>query len=857
MTQSGNTPMMDQYLQLKDQYPDAILFFRLGDFYEMFNEDALEVSKILEITLTSRNKSSANPIPMCGVPHHSANTYINRLVEAGYKVAICEQLEDPKLTKGMVKRDVIKVITPGTLLDEGALKQKENNYIAVIQVKDKGFFFTYADISTGEMYLTHSQTWVQILSEIQSIAPSEIVVNESFPQPMIQNLEQVIQTTISYHSVSTEADYEWQLDEAEEGERAVLNLLFDYLWSVQKQALTYLKAVERYQLNQFLQMNHYTKQQLELTQGLRTRKKQGSLLWLIDRTKTAMGGRLLRQWLDKPLFDQARLQERHDKVASLVKYYFERMDLQSKLRDIYDLERLIAKISMNSANARDVDQLRRSLDQLPVVNQLLAAMNTQEGTEAFPLLDPMAALREELHRVLVEEPPISVTEGNVIKEGVHPDLDRYRDALANGQNWLQALQVRERDRTGLKTLKVGFNKVFGYYIEISRLQAQNLEEGRYQRKQTLANAERFITEELKEIEKTILEAQEKSQNLEYLLFVKLRETINTWITPLQNLAHQLATLDVLCNFATLSETEGYVRPQIASQASDFYLEDSRHPVVEHLVGEAAFVPNNLVVSPEKNILLLTGPNMSGKSTYMRQIAFAVILNQLGCFVPAKVARLPLVDKIFTRIGSADDTSQGQSTFMVEMMETNIALRQATHLSLLLFDELGRGTATFDGMALAQGILNYIAKHVKAMTIFSTHYHELTQLDEDIPTLKNIHVGATQEHGNLVFLHKIIDGAADKSYGLHVAKLAGLPTELLLDAQVFLTKLEANAAKLLTGVGDSEQLSLFINESQKSDPYPHQDLIEDLGQLNLNHMTPYQALEMLFEMQNRITGRERE
>lgn len=860
------TPMMVQYNEMKAQYPDAILFFRLGDFYEMFNEDAIEAANILEITLTSRNKNAENPIPMCGVPHHAATDYIKRLVEAGRKVAVCEQIEDPKLTKGMVKRDVVRVVTPGTILEEDAIPTKENNYLAACFFNGNHYYLSFIDISTGEIQLTQTDDWAQYINEIQAVHPTEIVIQSTQKESKeAMQIKEVVKAHYTFYQVATKSksEIEWHLDLPSIDEANLLNFLFEYLFSIQKQALRHVKSVQRYELSQYLQMNHYAKVQLELTRSLRTQKRKGSLLWLIDRTKTAMGGRLLHQWLEKPLLRMEPLVQRHQKVEQLMNHYFERVDLMTHLGKIYDLERLVTKISLGTANARDVDQLRYSLSQIPLINQLLAQINQELNgisVEVFDLLPTFADLYQHIEEILVDEPPISITEGNIIRTGYHEELDRYHDALENGQQWLAELQLRERELTGLKTLKVGYNKVFGYYIEISRLQASQLNDDRYIRKQTLANNERYITEELKEMETTILSAQEKAVDLEYRLFLELRAKINQFISPLQSLATQVAELDVLCNFATISETEGYVRSDLTTNNKEMVLKDSRHPAVEKLIGQSAFVPNDLTITPEQSLLLLTGPNMSGKSTYMRQVAFCVILNQIGCFVPAKEARLPLVDQIFTRIGSSDDISSGQSTFMVEMMETNYAISQATERSLLLFDELGRGTSTFDGIALAEAILYHIAEKVKAATIFSTHFHELTELDEKISTLKNVHVGATEHEGEVVFLHKIIDGPADKSYGIHVAKLAGLPHSLLVHSQKTLTELEANAHQLRHP--DAVQMSLFgegnklVEETDSpamlGNSVEENRVLQELSEANINQMTPFEAMQKLSEWQQQLS-----
>lgn len=859
MSQTSPTPMMRQYLKIKEQYPDAFLFFRLGDFYELFYEDAKEAARILEITLTARNKNADNPIPMCGVPHHSSKDYIKKLVEEGHKVAICEQLEDPRTTKGMVKRDVVQVVTPGTIMEEGATQANENNYLATVTESEKGYILSFVDFSTGETNLTHMDSLDQLLQEIETIQPTELVYKDNATDRLIDALKTIKSVYLSSIDSTTKTSDTplWELEKATDEEAVNLNVLFDYLQSVQKQDFYHMRPVTRYQLKDYLQMSLQTKIQLELTRSLRTHRRKGSLLWLIDKTKTAMGGRLLHQWLDKPLIDRKELTKRHEKVSVLLENFFYRHDLVNFLNHIYDLERLVTKISLGSANARDLDQLRFSLQQIPLINQILDELNDQVGHTVFEVLNPLTKLYDQLKETLVDEPPISTTQGDLIKDGVNDKLDRYRDALKNGQQWLLDLQQREREKTGLSTLKVGYNRVFGYYIEISRKQSELLEEGVYERKQTLANTERFITQELKDIEKVMIEADEKSTALEYELFTELRQQVMPYIDELQLVAEQIAQMDVLCNFATISEEENYVKADLVSREEGLVLKDSRHPVVERLLGKAHFVPNDVIITSRQPLLLLTGPNMSGKSTYMRQVAFCIILNQMGCFVPASQAQLPIIDQIYTRLGSSDDTASGQSTFMVEMMETNEAIRHATSNSLLLFDEIGRGTATYDGMALAEAILYYIAEQVQAATIFSTHYHELTELDQKISSLRNIHVGAIEENNQVIFQHKILDGPADKSYGIHVARLAGLPEEVLQRSENVLKALEASAnkgrkndSKVASHVQELEapkQMSLFTVE-EDPDLTKVQQEIEAVSLLNL---TPLQAMQYIEQWQQML------
>ncbi|MGX7108587.1 DNA mismatch repair protein MutS [Facklamia miroungae] len=848
------TPMMQQYLSIKAKHQDAILFFRLGDFYEMFFEDAITASRVLEITLTSRNKKAEDPVPMCGVPYHSATDYIRRLIQEGFKVAICEQLEDPRLTKGMVKRDVVQIITPGTILVDQALKHKENNYLAAFAKQANTYYFLYVDISTGQCRMTQTEDWNQFVSEIQTVKPSEWIIDEEsgsgFDQEELIDLQERINSFKSVFTPHSLTENFFTLKEATPAQEALLKYLSAYLKSIQPHAFDYLKEVEVYTLSSYLQMNQYTKVQLELTESLRTQKRKGSLLWLIDQTQTAMGGRLLHQWLDKPLLKKQALINRHQKVAGLIDNYFIRLELIAVLKNVYDLERLVTKLSLQTANAREVDQLRQSLSQIPTLNHYLAQVNdSMEANDHFDLLPEFKDLLATIDEALVDNPPISLTEGRIIKDHYHKELDGYRDALDNGESWLLDYQERERQRTGLKTLKVGYNKVFGYYLEMSRLQANGFDDPTYVRKQTLANNERYITDELKKIESTILGAQEKAEKLEYHLFINLRNRLNAYASDLQDLAQAVATLDVLCSFAALSEEENFTQAQISDHIKDYAIEESRHPVLEKLIGKAKFIANDFHLDQDQFVLLLTGPNMSGKSTYMRQIAYSVILNQIGCFVPAKKARLPLVDQIFTRIGSSDDLTSGQSTFMVEMIETNYALQNATDRSLILFDEIGRGTATFDGIALAEAILFYIAQKVGAATIFSTHYHELTDLDQNLSQLKNIHVGAVEEAGQLVFLYKILAGPADKSYGIHVGRLAGLPESVLVQSQQVLDELEANAKHLRNHQAD--QVELFPIDDQKPiNPTPSEVELA-LKEADVNQMTPLDALNFLAQLKHKI------
>lgn len=845
-----NTPMMEQYLAIKDQYKDAFLFYRLGDFYELFNEDAIKVSQLLELTLTSRNRNADDPIPMCGVPHHSAQGYIDTLVEQGYKVAICEQMEDPKQVKGMVKREVVQLITPGTLMEGKGIEAKANNFLtAVTQVKDK-FGFAYVDLSTGELKTALLHDEEAVMNEATALQTKEIVLGSEIPEGLQKNLAERLGLVFSrQETIEDNAEFSFlTADITDELEKEATGKLLTYLSVTQKRSLGHIQKAEEYQPEHFLKLDYFSKTNLELTRSIRTGKKQGTLLWLLDETKTAMGGRLLKQWIDRPLIQKRQINARQAMVSSLLNAYFERMDLNESLTKVYDLERLAGRVAFGNVNGRDLIQLKTSLMQVPQIRQLLTGINQGEWNDLLVDMEPMDDLVDLIEKAIKDEAPLQITEGNVIKDGYNEQLDQYREAMTNGKTWLAELEAREREATGIKTLKVGYNRVFGYYIEITKSNLANLEEGKYERKQTLANAERFITPELKKLETLILEAEEKSVALEYNLFLEVRNEVKKAITRLQKLAKSLSATDVLQSFATVSERYQYVQPTMEVGTHNLQIKEGRHPVVEKVLGHQEYIPNSVHMSPDEMLLLITGPNMSGKSTYMRQLALTVIMAQMGCFVPAESAELPIFDQIFTRIGASDDLIAGQSTFMVEMMEANQALRHATPNSLILFDELGRGTATYDGMALAQAIIEYIHKNVKAKTLFSTHYHELTVLEESLPQLKNVHVGAVEQNGEVVFLHKLMDGPADKSYGIHVAKIAGMPTDLLSRAATILSALESDAPvqKNAEIVEENEQLSLFSEVSTAE-----LGVVDSIKKANLLEMNPMEALNFLYELQKRI------
>ena len=857
------TPMMEQYQKIKDQYPDAFLFYRLGDFYELFNEDAIKGSQILELTLTSRSKNADNPIPMCGVPHRAVDSYIDILIDKGYKVAICEQMEDPKLTKGMVKREVTRLVTPGTQMDLGGEQSRQNNYLTALIERNGHFDLAYTDLSTGELKTTSVDRWSMALNELVNLQTREVVVNELTEEYRQQLLRQnILLSQQKQMADQAEVTYLTQ-DVATSEQKQVVTLLASYLLTTQKRSLDHMQRAVSYQLDAYMKIDHHSKANLELMTNMRSGKRQGTLAWLMDETKTAMGSRLLKQWLERPLIDEQAIIERQDKVQVFLDHYFERQNLQTELTKVYDLERLAGRVAYGSVNGRDLIQLKASLQQVPKIRYILEEMDSPIFDQFVDRLDPLTDIADAIERAIKDEPPISVTDGDLIKDGYHRQLDDYRDAMQNGKQWIADLQAKERNLTGINNLKIGYNHVFGYYIEVTKANLDKLPEGRYERKQTLTNAERFSTPELKEREALILEAQEKSTALEYELFVALRDQVKAEIPRLQELAKNLSEIDVLQSFAVVSENYHFVRPTL-NHDHDLEIIAGRHPVVEKFLGHQAYVPNDVLMDPETAILLITGPNMSGKSTYMRQLALIAVMTQVGCFVPAESARMPIFDQIFTRIGAADDLVSGESTFMVEMMEANRALSNATSNSLILFDEIGRGTATYDGMALAQSIIEYVHAHIGAKTLFSTHYHELTSLDHELTHLKNVHVGATEENGELVFLHKVTDGPADKSYGIHVAKLAGMPGDLLHRANEILSRLEGQAPEEAIPLSEVEstsnvtkvkeatgQLALFDEPESKPVADQHEKLYQQIKSLNLMGMTPMEVMNQVYQWQQKL------
>ena len=869
------TPMMQQYLSIKTDYEDAFLFYRLGDFYEMFFDDAVKASQILEITLTGRDAGTEERIPMCGVPYHSAKGYIETLVSKGYKVAICEQTEDPKQAKGVVRREVVQLITPGTLTEGKSIDGKSNHYIASAeQLDENSFAFVYLDISTGEANSSIIEGGIKtLLQQLQTYNIRELVVTE---QLQILLAEQANQLGIVLSIEKEEMDevqagvYLIHLPDALKG---VAKTLLQYVERTQMRSLSHIQPFTYTESKQYLRIDSNSKRNLELLHSIRGGDQKGTLLWLLDETVTAMGSRKLKQWLHQPLASENAITKRLNIVTDLLDEFFVRNELRELLKSVYDLERLAGRVAFGNVGGRDLAQLRESLRQVPYIREQLLGSGKETLAALGRDLDTCTEVEQLLSTAITDQPPISIKEGDVIRDGYDEKLDELRYASRNGKDWIASLEQKEREVTGIKNLKIGYNRIFGYYIEITKSQLGNVDLSRYTRKQTLANAERFITEELKDKEAIILNAEEQSLALEYDLFVALREEIKAFIPRLQALASAISELDVYISFAVVSEKYRFVKPSFHSGRT-LNIINGRHPVVEKMLHKQTYVPNDCVLTEEKNMMLITGPNMSGKSTYMRQVALIVVLAQMGCYVPADEAQLPITDQIFTRIGAADDLAAGQSTFMVEMLESQHAITNATERSLLLFDEIGRGTSTYDGMALAQSMMEYIHNSIGANTLFSTHYHELTALENELARLKNVHVSATEKDGRVVFLHKVKKGAADKSYGVHVAQLAEMPEAIIERARVLLEEFETGSRSSVGVVNAAdphhdEQMSLFEEEVASAaveaaeNHELHADVeltdaernvLQQLEKLNIMGTSPIQAMNLLYELQQALLSK---
>ena len=826
------SPMMKQYVDIKKDHMDELLFYRLGDFYELFFEDGITASHELELTLTGKNAGLKERVPMCGVPFHSVDPYIDKLVSKGYKVALCEQLEDPKKTKGMVKRGVISICSKGTVVNGSILNEHDNNYIASILDLEYLYLLTYADISTGELKslnVTHQKDL--LINEILQLGIKEVVLENNQDTELINILKNTYSISVIYSNEYLENDYQELLNTTtDERVKKGVKHLFYYLVVKLLKDLHHISKIEIVNKNDYLEMDIHTIRNLELVETLRLKERTYSLLWLLDKTKTAMGSRKMKNWLLYPLRNKELILDRYNRIETLNTEFILRDELRKLLDEVYDLERLCAKVSTGSLNARDVLQIKTSLKVLPKVKDILTKLK----------FDYNLNIHEDLYNLLeksiYEDPPVSLKEGYLIKDGYNKELDELKDIRRGGKDFIAEFETKIKEQTGIKNLKVGYNRVFGYYIEVSKGQASFVkDELGWERKQTITTGERFISPELKEKEALILNAEEKIFDLEYDLFIEIRNIIKKEVLALKETASIISEIDVLIALSICADSYHFVKPNI-NEEHILEVKDGKHPVIEKVNED--FVANDIMMPKDTDILLVTGPNMSGKSTYMREAAIICIMAQMGSFVPASMANIPLIDKIFTRIGASDDLVSGESTFMVEMKEACHALLNATPNSLILFDELGRGTATYDGMSLAQAILEYVAKNIKCKTFFSTHYHELTELAKDYSNIKNVHVSALEEDQNITFLHKVEDGPADKSYGIHVAKLANMPVEVLNRASNILNNYESQEKKNNTNI----QLTMNFEEEVKEDK-----LREELKNIDPLHITPIEAINILFKL----------
>lgn len=864
------TPMMQQYFDIKAQYEDCILFFRLGDFYEMFFEDAKTASKELEITLTGRDCGQEERAPMCGVPFHAAENYIQRLIEKGYKVAICEQVEDVSQAKGIVKRDVIRVVTPGTIIESSMLDEKKNNYILSVYAFKGSFGLAAADISTGDLYATSismGNNLLKLFDEISRYSPSEIIVNSNFlsQSDFMVQLKKRFNAYITSFSekyfeyenareklVQIFPDKQKSFNDYDISVNAAGALLF-YIQDTQKNDAGHIKDLNIYSINKFMILDMASRRNLELCESLREKSKKGTLLWVLDKTVTSMGGRLLRKWIEQPLFDKLAIEERLDGVEELKLNFMDRQKLRDLLKGVYDIERLTGKIVLGHANCRDLTALKTSLTQLPQIKLILSQYNSKIIKAADDNLDALQELCDLLDRAIIEEPPLQIKEGGIIKDGYNEEVDKLRKASTEGKTWLANFEQEEKEKTGIKSLKVGFNKVFGYFIEVTKsyfhLVPQN-----YVRKQTLANCERFITEDLKKIEDTVLGAEERVTSLEYSLFIEIRDEAAKHASRLKATANSVALLDTICSLSEVADRENFCKPTITN-SGEIIIKDGRHPVVEKVISDS-FVPNDTHMDCVENRLsIITGPNMAGKSTFMRQVALIVLMAHAGSFVPAETAEICLVDRIFTRVGASDDLASGQSTFMVEMTEVSNILENATQKSLLILDEIGRGTSTYDGLSIAWAVVEYICdeNRIGAKTLFATHYHELTELENRLSGVKNYCIAVSEKDDEITFLRKIIRGGADESYGIQVAKLAGLPNVVIERSKELLKELEdadiikrdsrKKQKKQIEGQIDIFSAAAALNQNEA--------VVEELRRLDVTAMTPLEAMNAIYTLQQKL------
>lgn len=849
------SPMMQQYLDIKNKHLDELLFYRIGDFYELFFEDGETASRELELTLTGKNAGLKERIPMCGVPFHSVKPYIEKLIDKGYKVAICEQLEDPKSTKGMVKRGVVQVISRGTLTDYEMMKPKDNNYIASILDFGNSYVLTYSDISTGEMNsLTIKRDDITLMNEILNLGVKEVILTDSENSKLINDLKNTYGIEISYSNSYLESDYEYLYKDIKDSKiiMGIKHLLY-YLVITNMKDLSHITNVEIVDKDEYLSMDIHTVRNLELFETLRLKERTYSLIWLLDKCKTAMGSRKLKSWLLHPLKDKTELNKRYEKIEKLNTEFIIKEQLREKLYEVYDLERLCGKLNTGSLNARDLLQIKNSLAYIPEIKGYMKELGFNEE------LDELRDIYELLEKAINPDAPITLKDGALIQNGYNSDLDELRSIRSGGKDFIASFEEKLKNDTGIKNLKVGYNKIFGYYIEVSKGQSKMVQtDFGWERRQTLTNCERFISPELKEKEALILNAEERIIDIEYQLFMEIKETVRKKIFELKRDAEILSELDAILSLAVCAEEYNLVKP-VLTDKHEIIIKDGRHPVVE-VVSKNGYVANDCIMKENTNTLLITGPNMSGKSTFMRQLAIIILMAQMGSYVPAKEATLPIIDKIFTRIGASDDLVSGESTFMVEMKEACNALLNATKNSLILFDELGRGTATYDGMSLAQAILEYVNKNIGCKTLFSTHYHELTALSKEMSTIKNVHVDAHEENGEVTFLHKVVSGPIDKSYGIHVAKLAHMPEELLKRASEILSVYEAKDTKNKK----VEQVSFFDEEETPEEQKPEvkteiqyikSEVEEELKNINVDNLRPIDALNSLYKLKEIMDKKE--
>ena len=878
------TPMMKQYMETKSQYQDCILFYRLGDFYEMFFEDALTASRELEITLTGKNCGQEEKAPMCGVPYHAVEGYLNRLVAKGYKVAICEQVEDPKTTKGIVKREVVRIVTPGTNLDTQALDETKNNYImCIVYIADR-YGVSVADISTGDYFVTEIPDSAKLLDEIYRFSPSEIICNEAFYMSGVDMDGMKDRLGITIYSLESwyfddEVCRKKLLEHFEVSSFAGLGLadydcgiisagaLLQYLLETQKNSLSNLTHITPYAAGKFMMIDSSTRRNLELCETLREKQKRGSLLWVLDKTKTAMGARTLRKYVEQPLIDKTEIIRRLDAVQELKEQAISREEIREYLSPVYDLERLITKIAYGSANPRDLTAFRSSLEMLPALLYILQEMKAELLKDLAVDLDPLEDLCILVKKAIREDPPIAMKEGNIINDGYNEEVDKLRRAKSDGKDWLAKLENDEREKTGIKNLKIKYNKVFGYYLEVTNSYKEMVPEY-YTRKQTLANAERYITPELKELEDMILGAEDKLYALEYELYSEVRDLIASQIERIQKTAKAVAALDAFASLALVAERNNYVRPKI-NEKGVIDIKEGRHPVVERMIPNEMFISNDTYLDDKKHrISIITGPNMAGKSTYMRQTALIALMAQIGSFVPAKSANIGLSDRIFTRVGASDDLASGQSTFMVEMTEVANILRNATSKSLFILDEIGSGTSTFDGLSIAWAVIEYISdsRLLGAKTLFATHYHELTELEGKIDNVNNYCIAVKEKGDDIVFLRKIVKGGADKSYGIQVAKLAGVPELVIGRAKEIVEELsDEDITARVSEIASKERVvkkkpkvkkydDVDIAQMSLFDTVKDDDVLEELKNLDVGNMTPIDALNTIYRLQNKLKNR---